>query len=38
MDTDRVFLSTCTAPSESFAKHATEFHASLDSLKLVPRK
>lgn len=38
MDTDRVFLATCTAPAESFSKHAAEFHASLDSLKLVPRK
>lgn len=38
MDTDRVFLATCTAPTESFTKHAAEFRASLDSLKLVPRK
>jgi len=38
MDTDRVFLATCTAPAEAYAKHAAEFRASLDSLKLVPRK
>lgn len=38
MDTDRVFLATCTAPTESFPKHAAEFRASLASLKLVPRK
>jgi hypothetical protein len=38
MDTDRVFLATCTAPAESFSKHAAEFRASLGSLKLVPRK
>ncbi|HEV8573523.1 MAG TPA: hypothetical protein VGR43_02335, partial [Dehalococcoidia bacterium] len=35
-DTDRVILTTCSAPKASFAKYEAAFRATLDSFKLLP--